>query len=387
MGRRRCCCSCELWNDGFDRDPGDTAPDGINYLVPRNFSYTGNVADWSIVTGKLIAGVADSQIKFHDGAAKTFHVLAGVHLPNIGDYVKLHYGGNEAVVERLSTTSTRYTIAGRTYVTGEGPVDNSFSVMFYRRSPHAYYFDAFPGTAPDADLVYIGQAEFTGVEAAPCISELDLPALQFYKQDLGAGFTEWGFSASAGAGLNYLGLVNPIKKCGSLIVSCCSPCWNNPSTTALTVGGFSDRDGTCLLSYFNKTFILDGDNLTASPCGWVTLTEPPSPQDPIASREIISTLTNDDPLVDAWYINVFMPWISIGPGGIAGKDAMSWSSAILTREQLCAGGSIPLVPGLNGIPSGYDIYADEIRPDGWVGCDYTDGTPPPHTAITMSYQL
>lgn len=390
MGVRRCCCNCVLWSDGFDRDPGDTAPDGINYL--GSAIYSGELADWSLVSGKLVAGVADSQINFHDGAAKLYHVFAFVSLPNVGDYVRVHYGADYAMVERLAS-SMRYTIDGHNYETGSSSATAYLTALFFPRAKHAYYYDAFPDTV-DADIIsvqpFASSALGTPPTFTPCLVSTGLDDNQSaYKADLGSGFATWGFTASVGAGVESFAVWSPRKKCLQLVHSCCTPCWAGTSdTTSLTVAGLVNRSGDCPLEYFNQTFVLDREGATFAPCGWDKWTEPPSPQDPMtAARQIISSLTQPDPDVDEWYIEVDMPWIAIGAGGIAGRDPRFWTSAVLTREQVCTGGTIPLVPGSAGVAAGYDIYADELRPDGWVDCGPADGTPPPHTAISLSFQL
>lgn len=399
MGRRRCCCgNCILWEDGFDdRTEGNTLPDGINRIGPLRFTYGGALADWSIVSGRLIAGVADSQINFHSGAAKLWHVFARAYLPTTGDYVRMHYGGNYAMVERLAS-ETRYTIAGESWEVSGTPSEPDLSTLFFPRSKHAYYFDGFPDGA-DSDIVATNAPGLSslcfggmGCFFTPCMDPWgsSSSAYRSQKQDLGSGFTTWGFSASAGAGVTGFELYGVAKKCIQLLVDCCTACWEPPpDTVSITASGFADRSVDCALSYWNRTFVLDKHVDYSGPCGWFKLSDPPDPPGATAIREITALRRMLDENGEQWTIEVYMPWISIGAAGIAGHNASEWTSGVLTREQICDGGTIPLVPGSAlGVPYGYDIYADEVRPEGWItDCGPSDGTPPPHTPITLSIAI
>lgn len=348
MGNHRCCCkkACRIRYDDFTRVPEETAADGINQL--GSSIYSGALADWHVTGGKLIADVADSQINFHDGNKRIWHVGANITLPNVGDYLKLHYDGNEAVVERTGSGQYETTMAGTTWQNAVGGSDVQFSVMMFPRGRHGYYFDRFT-TTPDADLVAANLFTLTGFGSSfvyvqkPGFTMIGLPAAM---QDVGSGFNVWGFSGSAGVSIDDLDLIRSKRACFEMLHGCGSACWptfladtaivtaSGFSGTYLGVGGFD----VCSRSFFNNTYVCDPDADTVG-CNWV---KPITYTGAVAcdSRVEVSLLYVDD-VNDKFQVQVNAPW----------SESYSWLTAELTREEICSGDTFDLT-AQSGSPSG-----------------------------------
>jgi len=347
MGNHRCCCKkgCAIWTDFFDRTPEETAPDGINYLGSTR--YTGALSDWHITGGKLIADAADSQINFHDGGKRIWHVRTAVTLPNVGDHFRLHYDAETVLLERTGSSTYRTTMAGETWdFTSLATPDFQLDAAFFPRSRHGYYFDKFT-TPPDSDLVSSGYAILEGAGDVVCQPHPDftLTGIVAARQNLGSGFNVWGMSGSAGVEVDQLELVRSKKACWEMLHGCCSVCWDGlPPTAIITASGFSGTYSapgfhTCDRTYFNGAHVCDPDLSTAG-CAWkknITYSGTPACDSSVGVQLFYS-----DPDNDQFIVSVVAPW-SGAPSG--------WESAPFSRADVCNGETITLTP-VSGSPTG-----------------------------------